>query len=75
MLIEHARFIETASETQLQDTRKKLQKLLPVLSEPEVRRDTQHLLRSIDQEMLDRVMRQARQTVQDPTELPAAKAA
>jgi len=75
MLKEHARFIETASEEQLQSTRAKLQKLLPALREPEVRRDTQQLLRSIDQEMLDRVMREARQTVQGPNILPAARAA
>ncbi|BDT74003.1 hypothetical protein os4_35560 (plasmid) [Comamonadaceae bacterium OS-4] len=75
MLKEHARFIETASEEQLQATRTRLQKLLPILREPEVRRDTQQLLRSIDQEMLDRVMREARQGIQGQVVLPAAKAA
>lgn len=75
MLSEHLRFIDTASEQQLEDTRAKLDKLLPSLREPEVRRDTQHLLRAIDRELLDRVMRQSRLSGQAPTELPAAKAA
>ncbi|CAM8643827.1 hypothetical protein MCEMSEM18_03586 [Comamonadaceae bacterium] len=75
MLKEHASFIETASEEQLQSTRAKLHKLLPILREPEVRRDTQQLLRSIDQEMLDRVMREARQGTRGQVGLQAAKAA
>lgn len=75
MLSEHLRFIDQASDTQLAETRTKLEKLLPSLREPEVRRDTQHLLRAIDRELLDRVMRQSRLSGQAPTELPAAKAA
>lgn len=75
MLSEHLHFIDTASEKQLEDTRARLDKLLPSLREPEVRRDTQQLLRAIDRELLDRVMRQSRLSGQAPTELPAAKAA
>lgn len=60
MLKDHLRFIETASDTQLASTRKDLEKLLPTLREASVIRDTRALLRAIDQEALERVMRHHR---------------
>ncbi|MDT8992811.1 hypothetical protein RQP54_18200 [Curvibacter sp. APW13] len=75
MLQKHLQFIDSSTDTQLADTRARLENLLPTLRDPEVRRDTQQLLRAIDREFLDRVMVQANQSAQAPIGLPAAKAA
>lgn len=60
MLTEHSKFIESATDSELQRLRKSLEDLLPVLRETDVRAQTRTLLRAIDQEMLERIMRAAR---------------
>ena len=57
---EHARFIETADDQQLLTVQGDLTRLLLILNEPDVKRDTRALLKLIAQEQLDRVMRQIR---------------
>ncbi len=60
MLTEHSKFIESATDSELKKVREDLEELLPVLRETDVRSQTRTLLRAIDQEMLERVMRSAR---------------
>ncbi len=60
MLTEHANFIASATDGELKKVRKDLEELLPVLRETDVRTQTRTLLRAIDQEMLERIMRAAR---------------
>ena len=73
---EHAHFIDNACDEQLQRIRTDLENLLKVLREPEVRQETRVLLKAIDQELLERVMRRHRLAQQGPgASLPAARAA
>ncbi len=60
MLKAHLNLIDTASDEQLLRIRSDLEKLLPTLGESNIRRDTRNLLVAIDQERLERVMRQHR---------------
>lgn len=73
---EHAHFIDNACDEQLQRIRTDLENLLKVLREPEVRQETRVLLKAIDQELLERVMRRHRLAQQSPgAGLQAARAA
>jgi len=60
LLKAHLDLIGSASDEQLLRIHSGLENLLPTLSEPDVRRDTRNLLIAIDQERLERVMRQHR---------------
>lgn len=75
MLTAHLQYITTANQQQLIDKRSQLEALLQSLRDPEVRRDTQQLLRAIDRCLLNRVMQAAHPSQQAPSEQQAAKAA
>jgi hypothetical protein len=60
LLKAHLNLIDTASDEQLLQIQTDLRKLLPTLAEKDVLRDTRNLLIAIDQERLERVMRQHR---------------
>ena len=72
---EHAQFIDSADDNQLTRVRTDLEALLKVLREPEVRQDTKVLLKAIDQELLERVMRRHRLRQGQGGRPAAAKAA
>lgn len=72
---EHAHFIDNADDEQLKRVRADLESLLTTLREPEVRQDTKVLLKAIDQEMLERVMRRHRSEQGQAGRRRAAKAA
>lgn len=60
MRFEHTQFIDSAESDQLHKVRDDLEALLPLLRESHVIKQTKALMAAIDQELLERVMRQLR---------------